>query len=142
MRFAIPTDDSRTVASHFGRAKYFMIVEIENGKEFSRKLVENLHARGHHGHHGHHGNEETHDASCCNGHGNGHGNGNHHHGHDDVFESTGQIDAVVAVRMGQHMYEELVERKIDIYLVELGTSIDTIVSKMISGELRKIEPRK
>ncbi|MGB9795799.1 NifB/NifX family molybdenum-iron cluster-binding protein [Fervidobacterium riparium] len=142
MRFAIPTNDSKMVADHFGRAEYFTIVEIKDGKEFERKLVENLHAKGHHGHHGHHGHEETHETSCCNGHGNGHGNGNHHHGHDDVFESTGQIDAVVAVRMGQHMYEELVERKIDIYLVEPGTSIDTIVSKMISGELKKIEPRK
>ncbi|MFN3691674.1 MAG: NifB/NifX family molybdenum-iron cluster-binding protein [Fervidobacterium sp.] len=53
LRIAIPTDDGKTVSSHFGRAHYFLIVEFENNMEVSRKLVENLHK--HHGnHHGNH----------------------------------------------------------------------------------------
>ncbi|WP_448375147.1 NifB/NifX family molybdenum-iron cluster-binding protein [Fervidobacterium sp.] len=153
MRIAIPTDDGITVADHFGRAEYFMIVEIENGKEISRKLSENLHAKGH-GHHGHHEHYEHKHAhghhngncdnnECENGHEHGHGYSHGHtHGHDEVFASTGDIEAVIAVRIGPHMFEDLKEKNIDVYLVTPNTPIDEAVSKMILGELKKIEPRR
>ncbi|WP_448376292.1 NifB/NifX family molybdenum-iron cluster-binding protein [Fervidobacterium sp.] len=156
MRIAIPTDDSRTVEDHFGRAEYFMIVEIENGKEISRSLSENLHAKGH-GHHGHHEHHNHHEHKHANGHHNGncdnnecengheHGHGyshGHTHGHDEVFASTGDIEAVIAVRIGPHMFEDLKEKNIDVYLVTPNTPIDEAVSKMILGELKKIEPRR
>jgi len=134
MRIAIPTDDGRTVADHFGRAEYFTIVEIEDGKEISRRLSENLHAKGH-GHHGHHEHHNHHEH----GHGYGHG---HTHGHDEVFASTGDIQAVTAVRIGPHMFEDLKERNIGVYLVTPNTPIDEAVSKLILGELKKIEPRR
>ena len=139
MKIAIPTDDGKTVASHFGRAEYFMIVELQDGKEIARRFSENLHARGH-GHHGHHENHEGY------GHGwhhanHGFGEG-HHHGHEDVFASTGEIQAVIAVRIGPHMFEDLKERGIEIYLVRPGTDIDEAISKLASGELRRIEPKK
>ncbi len=129
MRIAIPTDDGRTVANHFGRATYFMIVEIEDGKEVSRKLSENLHAREH-GNHEHHG------------YGNGRGYGHEHeqgHSHKEVFASVGEIEGVVAVRIGPHMFEDLKEKNIRIYLVRSGTSIDEVVSDMIAGKLRSLE---
>lgn len=125
IRLAIPTDDGKTVASHFGMAQFFMLVEIDGDKEFSRKLVENLHARGHHGEHGeHHGHG---------GHGNGHG-----HGHDEVFMSTGDIEGVIAVRIGPHMFEDLKARKIGVYLVSVGTSIENAINSFIEGKLRNI----
>lgn len=124
-KLAIPTDDGKTVASHFGRAQYFMLVEIDGDKEISRKLVENLHARGHHGEHGeHHGHG---------GHGNGHG-----HGHDEVFMSTGDIEGVIAVRIGPHMFEDLKARKIGVYLVSVETSIENAINSFIEGKLRNI----
>ncbi|AFG35921.1 NifB/NifX family molybdenum-iron cluster-binding protein [Fervidobacterium pennivorans subsp. shakshaketiis] len=149
MKIAIPTDDGRTVASHFGSAEYFMIVEFEDGKEISRRLSENLHARGH-GHHGYHEHYEGHGYGHGWHHGNhGYGGGYHHgygeghrHGHEEVFASTGEIQAVIAVRIGPHMFEDLKERGIGIYLVRPGTSIDEAIAKFTAGELRKIEPRK
>ncbi len=122
-KLAIPTDDGKTVASHFGRAQYFMLVEIDGDKEISRKLVENLHARGHHGEHGEH-----------HGHG-GHGNG---HGHDEVFMSTGDIEGVIAVRIGPHMFEDLKARNIRVYLVSVGKSIENAINSFIEGKLRNI----
>ena len=145
MKIAIPTDDGKTVASHFGRAGYFMIVELQDGKEIARRLSENLHARGH-GHHGHHEHHEEHENHEGHGHGWHHGNHSfgegHHHGHEDVFASTGEIQAVIAVRIGPHMFEDLKERGIEIYLVQPGTDIDEAISKLASGELRRIEPKK
>jgi predicted Fe-Mo cluster-binding NifX family protein len=145
VKIAIPTDDGKTVASHFGRAEYFMIVELQDGKEIARRLSENLHARGH-GHHGHHGHHEEHENHEGYGHGWHHGNHGygegHHHGHEDVFASTGEIQAVIAVRIGPHMFEDLKERGIEIYLVRPGTDIDEAISKLASGQLRRIEPKR
>jgi predicted Fe-Mo cluster-binding NifX family protein len=145
VKITIPTDDGKTVASHFGRAEYFMIVELQDGKEIARKLSENLHARGH-GHHGHHEHHEEHENREGYGHGWHHGNHGfgegHHHGHEDVFAPTGEIQAVIAVRIGPHMFEDLKERGIEIYLVRPGTDIDEAISKLASGELRRIEPKK
>jgi len=156
VKIAIPTDDGKTVASHFGRAEYFMIVELQDGKEIARRLSENLHARGHghHGHHGYHEHYEEHENHEGYGHGWHHGNHGygggyhhgygegHHHGHEDVFASTAEIQAVIAVRIGPHMFEDLKERGIEIYLVQPGTDIDEAISKLASGELRRIEPKK
>jgi len=171
MKVAIPTDDGKTVASHFGEAEYFMIVEFEDGKEVSRRLSENLHARGHghhgyyghhegyghgwhHGNHGygggyHHGYGEGYHHGHGEGYRHGYGGGYHHgygeghrHGHEEVFASTGDIQAVIAVRIGPYMFEDLKERGIGIYLVRPGTSIDEAIAKFSAGELRKIEPRK
>jgi len=139
MRIAIPTDDGRTVANHFGRAMYFMIVEIEDGKEVSRKLSENLHAREH-GNHEHHGFGNGRGYGHEHGYGNGQGYGHEHgHGHEEVFASVGEIEGVVAVRIGPHMFEDLKEKNIRIYLVRPGTSIDEVVSDMIAGKLRSLE---
>jgi predicted Fe-Mo cluster-binding NifX family protein len=145
VKIAIPTDDGKTVASHFGRAEYFMIVELQDEKEIARRLSENLHARGH-GHHGHHEHHEEDENHVGYGHGWHHGNHGfgegHHHGHENVFASTGEIQAVIAVRIGLHMFEDLKERGIEIYLVRPGTDIDEAISKLASGELRRIEPKK
>ncbi|ABS61290.1 NifB/NifX family molybdenum-iron cluster-binding protein [Fervidobacterium nodosum] len=139
VRIAIPTDDGKTVASHFGRAEYFVIVEIEGDKELSRKLSENLHARGHHGgEHNHHGygrhfgrlhNEYEHEHEQEHG---------HHHGHDEVFASTGDVDGVIAVKMGPHMFEDIKARKIGVYLVPLNTTIDDAVKLFLEGKLKNI----
>ena len=53
MKVAVPTDDGKTIASHFGRASYFAIFEVEDGEIKEKKIVENnpYHAEGHHGDH-------------------------------------------------------------------------------------------
>lgn len=154
VRVAIPTDDGTTVAPHFGKAKYFVIAEIEGGKEKTRKLVENLHAHGYgyqnagrvgrfrsegdkpgryfgfgNGHRPGHGHERGHEA--------GHG-----HGHDEVFTSIGNVDGVIAVRIGPHMFEELKSKKIGVYLVRLGTSVSDAIAQFMAGALKDVTVRK
>ena len=43
MTIGIPTDDGKSVSGHFGRSRYFMIVDKEQGKETKHVLVENPH---------------------------------------------------------------------------------------------------
>jgi hypothetical protein len=53
---AIPTDDRKTVAEHFGRARYFWITEVDEGSVLSEQLLEN--SDRHHGHGDHQGSVE------------------------------------------------------------------------------------
>jgi predicted Fe-Mo cluster-binding NifX family protein len=43
MIVGIPTDDGKLVSEHFGRSKFFVIADIENGKSKGRKIIENPH---------------------------------------------------------------------------------------------------
>uniref|UniRef100_A0A7C4W3U2 Dinitrogenase iron-molybdenum cofactor biosynthesis protein n=1 Tax=Fervidobacterium thailandense TaxID=1008305 RepID=A0A7C4W3U2_9BACT len=151
---AIPTDDGTTVAPHFGKAKYFVIAEIEDGKEKTRKLVENLHShrRGYQIE-GRAGKFHTDDnalgryVGLGNGHHHGHvyGRGHevgHGHGHDEVFTTIGNVDGVIAVRVGPHMFKELKNKKIGVYLVRLGTSVANAIAQFMTGALKDVTVRK
>lgn len=41
MKIAVPTDDGKSIAPHFGRAGYFAIFEVNQGQVTGKKLVEN-----------------------------------------------------------------------------------------------------
>ena len=59
-KIAIPTDDGITISRHFGRAKAFLIVTLDNGEVVSQELRE-LPDAGHHDHHDHHHHDHHHD---------------------------------------------------------------------------------
>ncbi len=42
MKVAAITDDGQTISQHFGRAPYYLVVTLENGKIISRELREKL----------------------------------------------------------------------------------------------------
>lgn len=42
MKIAVITDDGNTISQHFGRAAYYMVVTIEDGKIVDRELREKL----------------------------------------------------------------------------------------------------
>jgi predicted Fe-Mo cluster-binding NifX family protein len=51
MKIAVPTDDGKRIAEHFGRARSFVIFEVNNGEVVSKEIIESNapHARGEHG---------------------------------------------------------------------------------------------
>lgn len=51
MKIAVPTDDGKRIAEHFGRAQSFVIFEVNNGEVISKEIIESdaPHARGEHG---------------------------------------------------------------------------------------------
>jgi predicted Fe-Mo cluster-binding NifX family protein len=56
MKIAFVTDDGQAISAHFGRAAYFLVVEVEDGKEVKREMREKLghthfHAEHDHDHH-------------------------------------------------------------------------------------------
>jgi predicted Fe-Mo cluster-binding NifX family protein len=68
-KIAFVTDDGRTISRHFGRASYYLIISIEDGKETKREMLDKI---GHrhfaaqgeqHEHHHHHSEGSGLDAS-------------------------------------------------------------------------------
>jgi predicted Fe-Mo cluster-binding NifX family protein len=42
MKIAVITDDGNTISQHFGRAQYYLVATVENGKITARELREKL----------------------------------------------------------------------------------------------------
>jgi predicted Fe-Mo cluster-binding NifX family protein len=40
MKIALITDDGKKISQHFGRANYYLVVEVKNGQEINRELRE------------------------------------------------------------------------------------------------------
>ena len=56
-KIAIATEDGVHVSAHFGRAPYFQVVTIDNGKIIASERREKAHHQGEHEHHEHGGND-------------------------------------------------------------------------------------
>ncbi|GAB4469372.1 MAG: NifB/NifX family molybdenum-iron cluster-binding protein [Anaerolineae bacterium] len=123
MKVAFVTDDGETISAHFGRAAYYAIYTVEDGKVTARELVEKVsHHRGHHHEEGEHGHE--------------HGQGGHHHDrdHSDMIAPVSDCAAVVARGMGQGALNHLLNAGIRPILTDL-TTIDEALQAYIQGGL-------
>ena len=57
-KIAIATEDGVHVSAHFGRAPYFQVVTLQDGRIVARERREKAHHQGgHHEHHDHAGND-------------------------------------------------------------------------------------
>jgi len=100
MKVAIPTNDGKTVADHFGRARCFWIAEVDKGVVLSEQLLEN--------------------SDIDHGHGD----------HRGLLEILKGVDIVVCANLGMRIYSDLVSSGIPIYMTgsgEIGQSIQDIL---------------
>ena len=127
MKIAVITDDERTLSQHFGRAAYYMVVTIEDGKIVSRERRDKLgHAHFADGAH----TEEA---------GQPHGFGPQaHNRHLQMAEAIADCEALLCGGMGRGAYESMKARNIkpvvtDIRLIDeaalayaQGTIVDLV----------------
>lgn len=117
MKIAFPTNNEITLTAHFGRAKYFKIVIVEDGESRLTELRPNDETN--HSHHHHH--EGHHDDS--------HAQHNHH-----KFDILTDVDVIISGGMGKSAYQRLLEMKKEVWLVD-EKQIQSALEKYISGEL-------
>lgn len=103
MKIAATTDDGKTISHHFGRAPYYMVITIENGKITNREMREKLgHAQFQKEGQDHH--DET--------------SGKHGYGlaadnrHSRMSEAISDCEAVLCRGMGMGAYENMKARNI------------------------------
>lgn len=110
MKVAFSSSDGKTISAHFGRSRYFVVYEIENGAIVNQETRENPHAKeaGQHHHH-----EE----------------GHHHHGHGWMQRVLGDCDVVITRGLGQGTYNSLTGLGIEVYVVE-EKSMEEVLRKL------------
>jgi predicted Fe-Mo cluster-binding NifX family protein len=124
MKIAAITDDGKTISQHFGRAPYYMVLTIEDGKITGREMRDKL---GHNQFHNQAHGEESHGA--------GHGmDATSHNKHVSMAEAISDCKVLLCGGMGMGAYESM--RQLNIQPVVAGIAdIDEAVKAFIDGNL-------
>ncbi len=128
MKIALITDDGKTISQHFGRAPYYLVLTIEEGKIINRELRNKLghnqfsgqpHAAAH--------TEESHGA--------GHGlDAASHDKHASMAEAIADCQALLCGGMGMGAYESMRRLNIQPVVTNLR-DIDAAAQAFIDGKL-------
>jgi predicted Fe-Mo cluster-binding NifX family protein len=123
MKIALITDDGKTISQHFGRAPYYMVLTIEDGKIGARELRSKL---GHNQFSG--GEHEEH-------HGQGHGmDVASHNRHAGMAEAIADCEVIICGGMGMGAYESMRQLNIRPVVTDLQ-DIDAAAQAFIDGKL-------
>lgn len=124
MKVAAITDDGKTISQHFGRAPYYMVLTIEEGKITNREQRVKL---GH--------NQFSSQPHEEHNHGAGHGNDPQIHSkHASMAEAIADCEAVLCGGMGMGAYESMRQLNIKPVVTDLN-DIDSAVQAYIDGKL-------
>lgn len=124
MKIAVITDDGKTISQHFGRAPYYMVLTIEEGKIIAREMREKI---GHQ-----HFKSEPHELS--------HDDPNHgkdadsHKKHTSMAEAIADCKVVLCGGMGMGAYESM--RQLNIQpIVTVLRDVEAAAQAFIDGKL-------
>jgi predicted Fe-Mo cluster-binding NifX family protein len=116
MKIAVVTDDHQTISAHFGRAAFYEVLTIENGKVTGRQSF----SRSNH----HHTNvDEPHEE--------GH---QHNHDHHAMIEPILDCQVLITRGMGMGAYNALKLRSIEPLITDIG-DIESAVNAYLAGAL-------
>lgn len=123
VNIAAVTDDGVTISQHFGRAKYYEVLFVENGKVVKRERREKL---GHHNfaqqEHHHHSNEQ-------------HGfDESSHNKHVSMAEAIKDCQILLARGMGNGAYQSMLQLSIKPVVTDIK-NIDEAVQAVINDSI-------
>jgi len=120
MKIAAVSDDGVTISQHFGRAQFYVVITVEEGRITGREIRENM--------------------------GHAHFAGEHHHGHGHGFDPAAQsrharmvaaiadCNVLLARGMGAGAYEYLRQAGIRPIITDIAR-IDDAVQAYLEGKL-------
>ena len=124
MKIAAITEDGKTISQHFGRAPYYLVFTIEEGKVTDREMRDKM---GHSQFH-----EEAHAGDSL---GQGHGmDAQSHNKHVDMAQAIADCKALLCGGMGMGAYESMRRLNIRPVVTDLR-DIETAVQAFIDGKL-------
>lgn len=124
MKIAAITEDGITISQHFGRAPYYLVLTIEEGKVTDREMRDKM---GHNQFH-----EQTHAEEPQ---GLGHGmDAQSHYKHVDMAQTIADCKALLCGGMGMGAYESMRRLNIQPVITDLR-DIEVAVQAFIDGKL-------
>jgi predicted Fe-Mo cluster-binding NifX family protein len=125
LKIAVVTDDGSTIHRHFGRAQYYVIYTIEDGKVLSKQQVDKPHHHNH-GHHHHEPNVTQVGADH-----------DHHHDadrHRDMFQPLHGCKVLLTRGMGRGAFNGLQHIQVEPIITSIG-DIDAAIQAYLTGQL-------
>lgn len=124
MKIAVITEDGKTISQHFGRAPYYLVLTIEDGKIVNREMRNKM---GHDQFH-----EQAHEGESQE---KGHGmDAQSHDKHVSMAQTIADCKALLCGGMGMGAYESMRRLNIQPVVTDLS-DIDTAVQAFIDGKL-------
>jgi predicted Fe-Mo cluster-binding NifX family protein len=124
MKIAVITDDGKTISQHFGRAPYYLVLTIEEGKIVNREMRDKM---GH--------NQFSAEPHAEEPHGEGHGmDSASHNKHVSMAEAIADCKALLCGGMGMGAYESMRRLNIQPVVTELR-DIEAAAQAFIDGKL-------
>lgn len=133
MKIAFITDDGETISRHFGRAKHYVIVTIENGTVTAREQVDKPSHQGHHGNHHHHDHDEPNVQLHDHEHEHDH-EARHGQGAASMMAAIAGCDAVITRGMGRGAHNRIKQNGATPIITDIPR-IDDAVQAYIDGTL-------
>jgi predicted Fe-Mo cluster-binding NifX family protein len=124
MKIAAITDDGQTISQHFGRAQYYMVLNVEDGQIINRQLREKLS-------HFHFANAPHTSTPSSQGHGFGPEEENRH---ARMAQSISDCQVLLCRGMGRGAYESMKVYGITPVVTDY-VSIDEAVTAYLDGNL-------
>ena len=125
MKIGVASYNGKIISKHFGRSRYFVIFEIEDGKIIGQENRENTftaHAKGECDEGEHH-----------------HGPGQGHHSHAGIVGALHDCEAVLCYGMGWRAAEDLKVAGIKACIMTEERTMEQAVQAYIDGKLQPSE---
>ena len=124
MKIAVITSDGKTINQHFGRAPYYLVLTIEDGKVTQREMREKM------GHRHFVSQHEEHEHGSA-----GHGmDAGSHRKHASMAEAISDCKALICGGMGMGAYESMKQFNIKPIVTDLR-DIEQAIQAFIDGKL-------
>lgn len=130
MKIAFITDDEKTISQHFGRATYYLIVEVIDGVEINRELRKKASPHfgdlvsGEHHHNHQHETKEGHGMDAVS-----------HKKHAGMAEIIKDCDVLICGGMGMGAYMSMESLGIKPIVTQI-LDIDEALQAFVSGKLQ------
>ncbi len=113
LKIAVITDDGERISAHFGRARYYKVFTVDDGRIVAEEMIPrqgvHTHAHEHHHHHG------------------------HHHHHQTMLQPIAECQVLIAGGMGEPAYQAAQANGLEVVLT--GGPIRSAVEAYLRGEL-------
>lgn len=124
MKVAFITEDGQTISRHFGRAKYYLVITLDNGKVVQQEMRDKLgHAHFASQEHDQHNPEERHGFDP-----------DSHNRHTSMAQTIADCEAVICGGMGAGAYEGMRQLHIRPIVTDIR-QIDAALQAYLTGNL-------
>lgn len=128
MKIAVITDDQQTVSQHFGRAWYYYVATVKDGKVVASETRAKAN-------HSHFAGEHTHEHSEGGNHGQGHGeDAASAQRHSTMMDTISDCQVILVRGMGMGAHNALKVRGIEPIITDIS-EIDQAVDAYLTGEI-------